>query len=130
VHLGRVLALRYDDEAAAVILGRVSTSGKDAESAYLASLFLGGLHERQGLMEAAIGAYRVAVSRLPSAHAAYVGLSEVLQRTGQRDESRAVLLIPLTEKAGPAEDPFWWYHFDRPGVAEQRLESLRADVRQ
>ena len=130
VHLGRVLALRQDDAEAVVVLGRVSTSGKDAEAAYLASLFLGGLRERQGQFDAAIDAYRVAVSRLPSAQAAYVGLSEVLQRIGQRDESRAVLLIPLTEKAGATEDPLWWYHIDRPGVAERRLESLRAEVRQ
>jgi len=130
VHLGRVLTLRHDDDAAVVVLGAVSTTGKHAEAAYLASLFLGGLRERQGQLDAAIDAYRDALSHLPSAHAAYVGLSQVLQRVGQSDESRAVLLVPLTHKAGPTEDPLWWYHIDKPGVAERRLESLRAEVRQ
>jgi len=128
VHLGRVLALRRDDDGAAAILARAAASEDDA-IAYLAGVFTGGLRERQKQFDEAAAAYRGAIARFPLGHAAYVGLSEVLQRTGKGDESRAVLLSMLTESLGETREPLWWYFFEPPGTAERRLEELRKEVR-
>jgi hypothetical protein len=128
VHLGRVLALRRDDDEAAAILARAAASRDDA-TGYLAGVFAGGLRERQKRFDEAAAAYRGAIARFPLGHAAYVGLSEVLQRTGKGDESRAVLLSMLTESLGQTREPQWWYFFDPPGVTSERFDAVRREVR-
>lgn len=130
VHLGRVLALRRDDDNAYCVLNDVLQTTKDEATAYLAAIFIGGLRERQVKLEDAAAAYRAAIARFPLGHAAYIGLSEVLQRTGKGDQSREVLHNLLSESLGPSREPLWWYQFDPPGVAEGRLDALRKEVRQ
>jgi tetratricopeptide (TPR) repeat protein len=130
VHLGRVLALRGNDDEAAAILGRVQSGTKDGATSYLASTYIGGLRERQGRLDDAETAYRAAIVSFPLGHAAYIGLSEVLQRTGRGDQAREVLTGLVTERLGPAREPLWWYFFDPPGVAERRLDEVRKEARQ
>ena len=130
VHLGRVLALRREDDHAHRLLNDVIETTKDGATAYLAAVFIGGLRERQGRLEDAAVAYRAGIARFPLGHAAYIGLSQVLQRTGKGDESREVLHNLLSESLGPTREPLWWYQFDPPGVAEGRLDALRKEVRQ
>ncbi len=129
VHLGRVQALRREDDEAALLLDRVLGASDDDATAYVAGVFIGGLRERQGRLDDAAAAYRAAMARFPVGHAAYVGLSEVLQRAGKADEAREVLRNLLSEAIGPTREPLWWYQYDPPGVAEARLDALRSEVR-
>jgi tetratricopeptide (TPR) repeat protein len=129
-HLGRVLALLKQDAEAVRVLDGVRDRTSDDATAYVAGVFLGGLRERQAGLTEAAEAYRRAIERFPLGHAAYIGLSEVLQRSGKGDESRDVLHTLLAETTGPTREPLWWYQFDPPGIAEGRLAALRAKVRQ
>jgi tetratricopeptide (TPR) repeat protein len=129
-HLGRALALLSEDGEAARILTEVRDRTTDDATAYMAGVFLGGLRERQGALSEAAAAYRKATERFPFGHAAYIGLSEILQLSGRGGESREVLLKVLTEESAPAREPLWWYQFEPPGTAEDRLATLRARVRQ
>jgi predicted Zn-dependent protease len=129
LHLGRVLALTQEDAEALSILQQVAASPAPDDTACLALLFVAAIHERAGRLDEATTAYRGAVTRYPRGHAAYIGLSEVLQRTGHGVESREVLQRLVTESAGPTDDPWWWYRFEKPGLAESRLAALREEVR-
>lgn len=129
VHLGRVLALRKDDDEAYRLLDEVLRTTKDDATAYLAAVFIGGLRERQVRLEEAAAAYRAALARFPRGHAAHIGLSEVLQRTGKGDQSRDVLRT-LLQMGEDTREPLWWYQLEPPGVSERSLERLRKEVRQ
>ena len=130
LHLGRVQALRLADDEAIEILGRVLEESHDAATAYLAAIFLAGVHHRLLQLEEAAVAYRAGIAKFPYGHAAYVGLSDVLQRAGQADRARQVLLNLLQEDSGPTREPLWWYQFEPPGVADERLADLRKEIRQ
>ena len=114
MHLGRVQALREEDDEAVLLLDRVLGASDDDATAYLAAVFMGGLRERQGRLDDAAAAYRAAMARFPVGHSAYVGLSEVLQRAGKVDEAREVLRNLLSESIGPTREPLWWYHVRAP----------------
>jgi len=129
LHLGRVHALRLDDDDALRVLGDVLDKVKDDATASLAAVFIGGVRERQLRLDDAASAYRTAIARFPTGHAAYIGLSEVLQRSGKGDESREVLRTLLDPGVGPTREPRWWYQFEPNGVADERLAALRAEVR-
>lgn len=129
LHLGRVLALREDDEEALRLLEDVQDRSTDDAIAYLASLFIGGLRVRQGRLENAAAAFQAAIERFPRGHAAYVGLSEALQRSGKGDQSRDVLMTLLGERRGTTREPMWWYVIDPPAIVDERFELLRREVR-
>jgi tetratricopeptide (TPR) repeat protein len=130
VHLGRVLAIRHDDDEALRLLEAVRTQSRDDAIVYLANVFVAGLRVRQGRLDEAVTAFRGAIARFPIGHAAYVGLSEVLQRTGKGDESRELLQRLLGAERGSTREPLWWYLIDPPGVLEERFAVLRGVVRQ
>lgn len=129
LHLGRVQALRRNARAALEELTEVLSGTSEDEMAYLAALFTAGVYEAQLRFEEAAAAYRRAIGRLSNGQAAYIGLSEVLRRLGKGDESRTVLLELLAESHGPTREPLWWYQFEPPGVAEERLAALRREMR-
>jgi tetratricopeptide (TPR) repeat protein len=129
LHLGRVETQRSREKEALSHLERVFGATPDGATAYLAALFIGAAHERMGRPDAAAASYRQAIERFPSGHAAYVALSEILQRSGKTDESRAVLHSLLDGKAGLTREPWWWYLADPPDVADERLADLRREVR-
>ena len=129
LHLGRVETLRGNENGRA---GPPRARGRlhdHPAAAYLAALFSGAAHERLRRPDAAEASYRQAIERFPAGQAAYVALSEVLQRSGKIGESRAVLRTLLDAKPGSAGEPLWWYLADSPGVADERLASLRREVR-
>ena len=128
LHFGRVQTLRGEDRDALEHLGKVLGSTSDAATAYLAALFTGAAHERRGRLDAAADAYRQAISRFAAGYAAPMALSAVLQRLGHGDRSREVLLEVVSEAAGPVREPWWWYLFEPPGVAYERLTKLRSEV--
>jgi tetratricopeptide (TPR) repeat protein len=129
VHVGRVLALKRQDDARAV-LTRVAQSTRDDAIAYLAWLFLGGLLARDGELEDAATSYRAALKRFPRGHAAYMGLADVLVRRGQGAEARELINTMLGGMDRQVREPMWWYLFDPPGVAASSMASVRAAVRQ
>ena len=130
LHLGRVETLRGNEQDGLVHLERVVGATADPATAYLAALFSGAAHERLRNTAAAEASYRQAIARFPVGQAAYVALSEVLQRSGRAAESRTVLQSLLDAKAESVREPWWWYLVEPPGVAEERLNELRRGVRQ
>ena len=129
LHLGRVETLRGNETDALVHLERVFSSATDPATAYLAALFSGAAHERLRRPDAAEASYRRAIERLPAGQAAYVALSEVLQRSGKSAESQAVLHTLVRAKPGSGDEPWRSYLPDPPGVADERLAVLRREVR-
>lgn len=130
LHLGRVQTLRHEEEDGLQHLHAL-VSAADPALAYLAALFSGAAYERLGRLDDAAASYRVASARFPLGHAAPVALSEVLQKSGHGDESRAVLqaALVLPRRLGSIREPWWWYLIEPPGVAEDRIVELRKEAR-
>jgi predicted negative regulator of RcsB-dependent stress response len=128
LHLGRVQAIRHDDDEALRVLEAVRTRTRDEAIAYLAGIFIAGLRVRQGRLDDAVAAYRDAIAQYPHGQAAYVGLSELLQRTGKGDESRELLQTLLGEGRAATREPLSWYLADPPQIVEERFAVLRGAV--
>jgi tetratricopeptide (TPR) repeat protein len=129
LHLGRVRALRFEDAEALSTLGTVLERTPSNDMACLAAIFTGAVHDRRNRLEEAAAAYRAAVDRTPGAHAARVGLADVLRRSGRLDEARRLILALVTERSEKVQEPLWWYILEPPGMADARLAALRAEVR-
>ncbi|MEO8522254.1 MAG: tetratricopeptide repeat protein [Acidobacteriota bacterium] len=128
LHLGRVQSLREQYESALTLLAPVAASG-DAATAYLACLFTGVVHERQGQFDAAAAAYRTAAERWPRNHAADVALSSALRHSGRSVESREALERVVRGRGLDADDP-WRSYLIEPLIATLgRLENLRREAR-
>jgi tetratricopeptide (TPR) repeat protein len=126
LHLGRVLMLLGRDDEAVRLLDAVAATSP--EHAYLAHLFRGAIEERRGSLDAASDFYRAAAAIDASRQVAVIALSQVLQRQGRGEESRALLELLL--KTGSAdEDPRWLYFFERSKMVEERLEALFSEMR-
>ena len=129
LHLGRVQMLRSQNDDALKFLER-ATASEDAAVAYLAVLFTGALHERQGRFDAAAAAYRAASERLPANHAAYIALSAVLQRSGHGDEARDVLRRIVDGKESSRQEPWWTYLTASPSISLALVDLLRREARE
>jgi len=129
LHLGRVQSLRNQNDDALTSLRRASASD-DPAVAYLAFLFSGAVHERQGLLAASVQDYRAAIERLPLSQAAHIALSAVLQRSGRGDESRDVLGGVVSASSASRQEPWWSYLIEPPSVNVGRLDLLRREARQ
>ena len=128
LHLGRVRALRFEDAEALSTLRTVLERTPSNDMAYLAAIFTGAVHDRGNRLDEAAAAYRAAVGRIQGAHAARVGLADVLRRSGQLDEARGLLLALATERSDKTQEPLWWYILEPPGLADARLAGLRAEM--
>jgi predicted Zn-dependent protease len=124
-----VQALRGNYDAAAKLLQPLAASTADVDTAYLATMFLGALHDRRGRHNEATQMYRRAVDRIPTAQSAYLALSEALQRLGRGDESREVLVNLFQRPAEARTEPWWWYLAEPVGDARRRMDALRESVR-
>jgi len=129
LHFGRVQTLRSRNDDALKLL-QEATASKDAATAYLAVLFTGALHERQGRLDAAAQAYRAGIERFPLNHAAHIALSAVLQRSARGDESRDVLGRVLDAAEASRREPWWSYFVEPSSVNLARLDLLRREARQ
>ncbi len=130
LHLGRVETLREREKEGLVHLEHVRTASTDPATAYLAAIFSGAAYERLRRLEAAEASYRDAIARFPDGQAAWVALSELLQRSGKAAESRAMLHDLLLGRPGLTLEPWWFYLAEPPGLADERLAGLRREVRQ
>jgi tetratricopeptide (TPR) repeat protein len=129
LHLGRVQMMRRANDEALELLRGVFESTPDSATAYLAAIFTGALHEREGRLADATLAYRQAIGKFGQGHSAHVALSEVLQRAGRGEESRAVLLGVLTESSDTRREPWSWYFLEPPEIARERLDDVRTEGR-
>lgn len=129
LHLGRVLMLQDNEAQALAMFSALRTDAADPDVSYLAHLFAGGTHEREGRLEPAAAAYREAIARIPAAQAAYIALSQVLQRSGHSDEARAINAQLLAEPREPRYEPIWTYFFPTVEAAQDRLAELRVEAR-
>ena len=130
LHLGRVQMMRRANGEALELLREVVESTADRATAYLAEIFTGALHERDGRLTEAAVAYERAIGRFGESHSAYLALSGVLQRAGRGDESRAVLVKLLTENPDTRREPWSWYFIEPANITRERLESVRREGRQ
>ena len=128
LHLARVQMLRGNDDDAAQPLQRLAAS-VDADTAYLATMFLGAMHQRRGRHDDAAAKYRSAIDKNPGAQSAYVALSEVQQKLGRGDEARSTLLALLERPATERTEPWWWYLVEPVGEARARVDAIRVEVR-
>ena len=81
LHLGRVRALRFDETEALTTLGEVLERTPSDDTAYLAAMFIGAVHDWRDRLDDAAAAYRAALQRVPRGHAGRVGLADVLRRS-------------------------------------------------
>lgn len=127
LHLGRVRFWREEKEPARAALQVVLAGRPDPDLEYLAHLFLGRVHEDEGRLKDAEGQYREALVLDPSAQAAAMALSCVLQAQGEPDAARVVLEGALAYAGRRDSDPFWSYLFARTRQADAILEALREE---
>lgn len=128
LHLGRVLMMRGESRHAAEQLHAVATTNQGA-MAYLAWIFLAGLHERDGHLNAAESAYRDAIKSFDRGQSAYVGLSEVLHRLKRSEEARGVLRQLLTDAPATRREPWLWYFREPDGVVRERVDAVLKEGR-
>ena len=127
LHFGRVLALKLSDDDALLTLQRLFTTTRDASRAYMAALFTAAIHDRRGRVSDAEQWYRAAMAKHTTGQAAPMGLADTLSRSGRTSEARDVIQRLLATRV---DEPLWWYDFEPPGVADARLNTLRAGARQ
>ena len=128
LHLGRVLMMRGESREAAEQFHAVAATNEGA-MAYLAGIFLAGLHARDGRLAAAESAYRRAIKAFDRGQAAYVGLSDVLQRLKRPEEARTLLGQLLTDAPATRREPWLWYFREPDGVVRERVEALLKEGR-
>jgi len=97
VKLGWVLWRLGEADAAREALEAALPRAREADHRYLASLFLGRLHQDAQRLDEAVAAYRQAVAVYPQAQSAAVALSHALQLLGEADESRRALAQGVAE---------------------------------
>ena len=130
LRLGRVLFERGASGDSAGELQRVLAESRNVRQRYLAALFLGAVHEREGRLDAAIGSYALALSAQPDSQSARVALASVMQRKGDAAAARDTI-APFagrrTNQRQP-EDPWWTYPLGQAEEGRVGLERLRAAV--
>ena len=129
LHLGRVQMMRRANTEALELLRGVVESTGDRATVYLAAMFTGALHEREGRLDEAVLAYRQAIEKFAQGHSAYLALSAVLQRAGRGDESRAVLHTMLSENPEARREPWSWYFREPAAITRERLEAVGREGR-
>ena len=122
LRLGRVLQQRGELADARVQLAPL-VAAEDARIAYLSSLFLGGVEDASGNLDAALALYDKAVARVPIAQAARLAASELRHRRGERQA--AADAVPPAAGDANIGDPWWTYVFGEYWREESLLDALR-----
>jgi tetratricopeptide (TPR) repeat protein len=128
LHLGRVL-WRLERKGAREAFEGVLSASREPRLLYLAHLFLGRLHEEDGQLGRAEAEYRAALGIDPTAQAAAVALSFVLQLAGRPEASRDTLREALRQapRYGEAE-PHWAYLTPPPSRGRRLFDELRQEL--
>lgn len=127
LRLGRVLGIQHHTGEAIAHLERARLETKDPRLSYLASLFLGEIHEATRDSKAAATAYGEAIQSCPNALAARLALARLLQSAGRFAEAGRIVGENLSAPPGqpPARDPWQDYLHS----LEHELLALREAVR-
>ena len=130
LRLGKLLTLRQKYDDAKPMLERARTDSTQPYLRYLASLFLGQLHERLAQYPEAERAYRAAYGEYP-AQAVTLSLVRLLILRGAHTDSDALLLTMFeTRRSSTAPvDPWRLYEFGQFWQLGQRLDHLRPLIR-
>jgi tetratricopeptide (TPR) repeat protein len=115
-------------EAAAMEHFTVASRSFDPRIRYLAFLFVGQIHNRNGRLDDAERFYRAAIGQYPAAPSAVYALCELLGRRGREAESKGRLLDLLGQ--GRHVDPLWTFRLPPGQSASLQLDELRIEVRQ
>ena len=125
LRLGRVLALLERLDEADRHFGIAMTLRPDPRQAYLTTLFLGDLRERQRRPEDAAAAYARALAAWPGAQAPVVALARLRVLSGAADAGRAALAgLHVERDMRERSDPWLGY----VGGQGWRLPGALADL--
>src|SRR5687767_7048892 len=116
------------DEAIALDHFTVASRAFDPRIRYLAFLFVGQIHNRNGRLDDAERFYRAAIGQYRAAPSAVYALSELLGRRGRDAESKQRLLELLGQ--GRQVDPLWTFRLPPGQSASLQLDELRIEVMQ
>ncbi len=90
----------------------------------------GGVLERSRQFDAAAKSYVDAVLSIPDGQSAYIALSKIMYRSGQKAEAGAVLDRMFARGiTGNAADPWWIYPLGLDLAMESQFEEYRTLVR-
>jgi tetratricopeptide (TPR) repeat protein len=124
VRLGRVLALRKDDESMKVL--EQIGDGVEAPYQYLARLFEGDIYERAGKLAEAERQYLAAVALMPESQSAFVALAHVRHVQGARAQAAQDVRVTTGAKGVPdTADPWFWYSRGTAWRGRVYLDDLR-----
>ena len=115
-------------EAAAMEHFTVASRSFDPRIRYLAFLFVGQIHNRNGRLDDAERFYKAAIEQYPAAPSAVYALCELLGRRGREAESKRRLLDLLGQ--GRHVDPLWTFRLPPGQSASLQLDELRIEVMQ
>jgi tetratricopeptide (TPR) repeat protein len=130
LRLGRVAFLQGHEESASEELKSVEHASREAATQYLAALFQGRVHEREGRVSQAAEAYRRAAGHLGDTPTAHVALAHALDVAG--DRAGAADLLGRAVQPGdrsPAQDPWWTYLMGQSHEVEPLSRALHTEVR-
>jgi tetratricopeptide (TPR) repeat protein len=131
IRLAHVHILQHEDAAALDILNEALAVARDPRLVYIARLFAGGIREREGRMESAIGQYLAAAGVVPDGQSAYIALSHALQATRDgASAARALERLFSRPRVTNGGDPWWGYPHGHWSEATAILEALRVEARQ
>lgn len=103
---------RLDRNAEALsLLDRIDENAFDVSLRYLRDLFRGEVLDGLRRQDAALEAYRAALSLVPHAQSARVALMNAFFRRGDRQDAQ-VLAEGIQTAAGTAQDDPWWWYWD------------------
>jgi hypothetical protein len=130
VRLAHVYEMKGDDAHAYSLLSEVLASKTTPALKYLASLMAGGILERSRQFDVAAKSYVDAVLSIPDGQSAYIALSKIMYRSGQKAEAGAVLDRMFARGiTGNATDPWWIYPLGLDLAMEAQFEEYRTLVR-
>ena len=122
------LRIGLGEEALALEQLTVASRAADPRIRYLAFLFVGQIHNRNGRLDDAERFYKAAIAQYPAAPSAVYALSELLGRRGRDAESKQRLLELLRQ--GRHVDPLWTFRLLPGQNASLQLDELRIEVMQ
>jgi tetratricopeptide (TPR) repeat protein len=124
LRLGRVLALRNDDESMRVF--DQIAEGIEAPYQYLARLFEGDVYERAGKLADAERQYLTAVALMPESQSAFLALAHVRYTRGARAQSAQDVRVTTGARGVPdTADPWFWYSRGTAWRGPVYLDDLR-----
>ncbi|HEX5475050.1 MAG TPA: tetratricopeptide repeat protein [Vicinamibacterales bacterium] len=131
LHLGYVLLLEQKDDEALQILDALYQTAHDVQVRYAAELFAGAICERRGRLDEASRDYFNAIREFPG-QAAYVALSEVLERNGRMADAQLIMheLVDHSSSTPRIPDDPYGVFASLTSDTGARLADLRAEVRE